>query len=284
VLRRFGIGVETSNFIDNILIFGADDPALHSYYEKLVLSDLHYGSDAAYLNGQRAYLEGGEDHDASAFLAQLVGQRQRLFFTIPPTEATALRLWQLTTFHFADEYLNEVQRVLLRGERVRAEIVARLVRGLNRIFTGMLARDDHHIVLATSGSLSQARVSRVFEEFVSVRRNLGQRVQLERALEAEMPALSVHLAEHRYANLPLNLRRYEYLMRIGEGALPNSFSRECYEDIMACKTELLRQLEKRRSDEEAEGEDTDRLTLSLISRLNSDGLISNPDLIEVRMR
>lgn len=284
VLRRFGIGVETSNFIDNILIFGADDPALNFYYEKLVLSDPHYGSDAAYLNGQRAYLEGGEENDASAFLTQLVGQRQRLFFTIPPTEAAEMRLWQLTTFHFADEYLNEVQRVLLRGERVRAEIVARLVRGLNRIFTGMLARDDHHIVLATSGSLSQARVSRVFEEFVSVRRNLGQRVQLERAPEAEMPALSVHLAEHHYANLPLNLRRYEYLMRIGEGALPNSFSRECYEDIMACKTELLRQLEQRRNAEEVAEDDTDRLTLSLISRLNSDGLISNPDIIEIRMR
>ena len=284
VLRRFGIGVETSNFIDNILIFGADDPALRPYYERLVLSDPHYGSDAAYLNGQRAYLEGGEENDASAFLAQLVGQRQRLFFTIPPTKAAEMRLWQLTTFHFADEYLNEVQRVLLRGERVKAEIVARLVRGLNRIFTGMLARDDNHIVLATSGSLSQARVSRVFEEFVSVRRNLGQRVQLERALEAEMPALSVHLAEHRYASLPLNLRRYEYLMRIGEGALPNSFSRECYEDIMACKTELLRQLEQRRRTEAAEEEETDRLTLSLISRLNSDGLISNPEMIEIRMR
>lgn len=284
VLRCFGIGVETSNFIDNILIFGADDPALRSYYEKLVLSDSHYGSDAAYLNGQRTYLEGGEENDASVFLAQLVGQRQRLFFTIPLADAMEMRLWQLTTFHFADEYLNDVQRVLMRGERVRAEIVARLVRGLNRIFTGMLARDDHHIVLATSGSLSQARVSRVFEEFVSVRRNLGQRVQLGRALEAEMPALSVHLAEHRYANLPLNLRRYEYLMRIGEGALPNSFSRECYEDIMACKTELLRQLEQRRRTDSAEEEETDRLTLSLIGRLNSDGLISNPDMIEIRMR
>lgn len=284
VLRRFGIGTETSNFIDNILIFGADDPVLRPYYEKLVLSDPHYGSDAAYLNGQRTYLEGSEENDVSSFLAQLIGQRQRLFFTIPAAEAAEMRLWQLTTFHFADEYLNEVQRVLLRGGRVRAEIVARLVRGLNRIFTGMLARDDHHIVLATSGSLSQARVSRVFEEFVSVRRNLGQRVQLERALEAEMPALSVHLAEHRYANLPLNLRRYEYLMRIGEGALPNSFSRECYEDIMACKTELLRQLEQRRRTEEVEEDETDRLTLSLISRLNSDGLISNPDMIEIRMR
>ena len=284
VLRRFGIGIETSNFIDSILIFGADDPAMHSHYQELVLSDPHYGSDSDYLNGQRAYLEGGEEADLSAFLAQLAGQRQRLFFTIPDARAVEMRLWQLTTFHFADEYLNEVHRVLLRKERVRAEIVARLVRGLNRIFTGMLARDDNHIVLATSGSLSQARVSQIFEEFISVRRNLGQRAQLELAPEAEMPALSIHLSDKHWASLPLNLRRYEYLVRIAEGALPNSFSRECYEDMMACKTELLRQLAARRREEQAEDDETDRLTLSLITRLNSDGLISNPDHIEIRMR
>lgn len=284
VLRRFGIGIETNNFIDGILIFGADDPALHSHYQELVISDPHYGSDSAYLSSQRAYLEGNEEADLPAFLAQLVGQRQRLFFTIPAAKAAEVRLWQLTSFHFADEYLNEVHRVLLRKERVRAEIIARLVRGLNRIFTGMLARDDNHIVLATSGSLSQARVSRVFEEFISVRRNLGQRAQLELAPEAEMPALSVHLSDKHWASLPLNLRRYEYLVRIAEGALPNSFSRECYEDIMACKTELLRQLAARRREEQAEDDETDRLTLSLITRLNSDGLISNPDHIEIRMR
>lgn len=284
VLRRFGIGTETSNFIDNILIFGADDPALKSYYQELVLSDPHYGSDSAYLKGQRAYLEGSEEVEAASFLKQLVGQRQRLFFTIPADKAAEMRLWQLTTFHYADEYLNEVHRLLLRKEKVRAEIVARLVRGLNRIFTGMLARDDHHIVLATSGSISQSRVSRVFEEFIPVRRNLGRSVMLEPAPEAEMPALSVHLSGTHWANLTLNLRRYEYLVRIAEGALPNSFSRECYEDLMAFKTELLRQLSAQRRAEQTEDEETDRLTLSLITRLNSDGLISNPDHIEIRMR
>lgn len=284
VLRRFGIGTETSNFIDNILIFGEDDPALKTYYQQFVLSDPHYGSDSIYLKGQRTYLEGCEESEAATFLKQLTGQRQRLFFTIPTEQAVEMHLWQLTTFHYANEYLNEVHRVLLRQEKVRAEIIAPLVRGLNRIFTGMLARDDHHLVLATSGSLSQSRVSRVFEEFISVRRNLGRSVLLEPAPEAAMPALSVHLSGKHWASLPLNLRRYEYLVRISEGALPNSFSRECYEDLMAFKTELLRQLAAQRREEQAEDDEADRLTLSLITRLNSDGLISNPDHIEIRMR
>ncbi|MFN7929194.1 MAG: hypothetical protein U0Y68_14850 [Blastocatellia bacterium] len=284
VLRRFGIGAETSNFIDNVLIFGEDDPGVKKYYQEFVLSDPHYGCDADFLKRQKAYLEGIEDTDAAAFLKQLVAQRQRLFLSIPTNQAAEMRLWQLTTFHYADEYLNEVHRTLLRKERVRGEIVARLVRGLNRIFTGMLARDDHHIVLATSGSLSQSRVSRVFEDFISVRRNKGESVQLELAFEAKIPALKVSLSEKHWASLPLNLRRFEYLIRISEGALPNSFSRECYEDIMAFKTELLRQLEARRLEEQADDEDTGRLTLSLITRLNSDGLISSPDNIEITMR
>ena len=282
VLQRFGIGNETNNFIDGILIFGADDPELYTHYEELVMSDPYYGGDSTYRKGQISYLEGGEGADNSTFLAQLVGQRQRLFFTIPEVNATEMRLWQLTTFHFADEYLNKVHRKLMLNKSVQSEVVARLVRGLNRIFTGMLVHDDDRMVLATSGNLSQARISRVFEEFISVRRNRGQRVQLE--FFYETPALTVYLSSAHSARLPLNLRRYEYLSRIAEGALPNSFSRECYEDIMAYKTDLLRKLDERRREEQHEDDEKDQLTLSLITRLNSDGLISHPDNIEIRMQ
>ncbi len=49
----------------------------------------------------------------------------------------------------------------------------------------------------------------------------------------------------------LQLTRFEFLNRVAEGALPSSFSRECYEDILAFKTNLLRKLdERRRSDED----------------------------------
>ena len=40
-------------------------------------------------------------------------------------------------------------------------------------------------------------------------------------------------------SLRLNLTRYEFLMRVGDGALPGNFSRECYEDILAFKSALL---------------------------------------------
>lgn len=284
VLRRFGIGVETSNFIDNILIFGGDDPELKGYYEELLLSDPYYGADSSYRAGQQAYLEGGEDRVSDEFLRLLSGQRQRLFFTIPERLSEQLLLWQLTTFHYADEYLNDVHRALDRGEKVKVEILARLVRGLNRIFTGILLRNDKQLILATSGSFSQARVSLVYEDAIPVRRNhSGESIQIEADPDLKRPILIVNLSERLRVGLPLNLRRYEYLSRIAEGSLPNSFSRECYEDILAFKTSLLRHLSIRRR-QNVDEDDSGRLTLNLISRLNSDGLISDPYYIEVKMQ
>ena len=41
--------------------------------------------------------------------------------------------------------------------------------------------------------------------------------------------------------------RYEFLSRVAEGALPGSFSRECYEDILAFKSQLVSAVAQRRS-------------------------------------
>ena len=38
-LNAFGIGGETSNAADNLLVYGADDPKLRPFYEELVASD-----------------------------------------------------------------------------------------------------------------------------------------------------------------------------------------------------------------------------------------------------
>jgi hypothetical protein len=281
VLRSFGIGTETSNFTDNLLIFGEDDPALSAHYREMVLSDPLYGADPDYKAGQQAYLEGSENRSSEDFLKQLTGQRQRLFFTLPERYAAEMRLWHLTTFHFADEYLNEVHRKLLCDEGVKAEITARLVRGLNRIFTGLLAKNDAGLILATSGSNTQARVCQVYEAEISVRPDRGESIRLKADPDLKRPGLIVSLASGLSVAFPLNLRRFEYLSRIAEGALPNSFSRECYEDILSFKAGLLRQLSVRRSRDGAE-DDQGRLSLRLIAHLNADGYIGHPDDIEIK--
>ena len=52
--------------------------------------------------------------------------------------------------------------------------------------------------------------------------------------------LSVFFAPDLFVDFNLTLIRYEFLSRIAmEGALPASFSKECYEDLLALKSQLI---------------------------------------------
>ena len=53
-----------------------------------------------------------------------------------------------------------------------------VVRGLNRIFTGMLAQNQDELVLATSGSYSQSMRSPLLDELISVPRQGGEEVSI----------------------------------------------------------------------------------------------------------
>jgi hypothetical protein len=108
-VNAFGIGDETSNQADAILVYGRDDPALTTLYGQIVLNDGIYGGTSAYRSEQERYLESGEDDDRRAFLDRLRAQRQRLFFTVPRELEDSVRLWDLTIFRFGGLYL-EVAR------------------------------------------------------------------------------------------------------------------------------------------------------------------------------
>ena len=245
-LERFQIGRETSNRFDNILIFGESHEQLQEQYHRLVGSDHFYGADVAYEATRRNYIEGADERPgvAAAFLYLLVSQRRRLFFTIENDEAEDLKLWDLTVFKYGGEYLEHVLGALRKGGSVRRHILGRIVRGLNRIFTGMLISSESELFLASSASLSQARVSRFLDERISVTpRHGGEKVEI--ILESDHPKLAVCLGGEFSCKFQLTLTRYEYLSRVAEGAMPNSFSKECFEDVMAFKSRLMRELEMR---------------------------------------
>lgn len=239
-LGRFGIGQETTNRVDNILIFGAEDDNLKHYYEQLIANDPFYGGTDRFRSAQRAYVEApeattGDRHD---FLDMLVEQRRALFFKIPDELAAELKLWSLTVFASAGEYLDDVARPLQAGERVARHLVARLVNGLNRIFTGLLVSSDRELLLATSLSFSGSRVSQLLEDRVAVSAR-GRPEKVDVVLRRGFPCLEVTLPNGTVRTLKLNLTRYEFLQRVSQGALPGNFSRECYEDILAFKSALL---------------------------------------------
>ncbi|AUM66902.1 hypothetical protein C0R09_21555 [Brevibacillus laterosporus] len=274
ILGRFGIGNETSNKIDNILIFGADDPELKPLYEELLMSDPFYGADQKYKAEQKAYLEGASQDDGQAFLKQVRAQRQRLFFEIPRDKVEDLKLWELTTFQYAGEFLNDVYRKVLEDQRISTHIVSRLVRGLNRIFTGLLTKSQDELFLATSGSNSQAKVSKIFEEKISVPRNRGESVAIKRD-DGDSVILKVCLSSSPNVppvSLKLQLIRYEFLSRVADGALPGSFSRECYEDLLGFKSKLLTNLERRRTEEQEDIDEETQLVIHIL-RLNVEGML-----------
>jgi hypothetical protein len=276
VLRSFGIGVETSNQIDNILIFGADDPELEALYKNLVLADDFYGADLKYQAQQHSYLEGDVEDGREEFLTALQSQRQRLFLTISDEQIKNIRIWDLTVFHYAGEYLNDVCRIARDRRKISKLIISRLVKGLNRIFTGLLIDNQDELILATSGSYSQAKISRVYEDSISVPRKRGESVSIDPD-ENGLPILVVNLADVDPIKFQMTLTRYEYLSRVAEGSLPSSFSQECYEDVLAFKTQILRQLTVRKSLDSIDGEEFVNIRLLEVNR---DGLV-NPRSLQV---
>lgn len=245
---RFQLGYETSNRIDNILIFGEGDPKLSQHFTALMQADSFYGVDELFFAERNRYIEGEDDDfsDGKIFLEMLLSQRRGLFFKIPDKLTKDLRLWELTVFSFAGEYLSDVLETLRANTSVKRPILNRLIKGLNRIFTGMLINTERELLLATSGNYSQSRISRVLVERLSVEPRHGERIFLFLDTSGRV-TLNVSLSRTIQESLELNLVRYEFLSRVAsEGALPASFSKECYEDILAFKSRLLAAHEKRR--------------------------------------
>jgi len=263
-LERFQIGYETSNRVDNLLIFGQDDDNLGDHFDRFIKQDSFYGADERFYAAKHEYIEGTSEDEGKdkEFLQMLVAQRRGLFFKIPKDAEFELNLWELTVFRFAGEYLDEIVDVLKRGVLVKRPLVSRLVKGLNRVFTGMLINSDRELFLATSGNYSQAKVSRILLERVSVEPSKGEKVVLRFDQTSGRVLLSVFFAPDNFVDFNLTLIRYEFLSRIAmEGALPASFSKECYEDLLAFKSQLIAAYTKRQAKEEGPTSSTISLTL-----------------------
>jgi hypothetical protein len=276
-LDKFRIGHETTNRVDDILIFGEADEKFRTSYREL-LGDKFYGADDSYRAAQVEYVEGVTEDETKhkPFLQMLVGKRRGLFFTIPVDREEELGLWEMTVFKYAGEYRSRLLSALRVGRAVEHPILARLVKGLNRIFSGMLVTGDRELLLATSLSFSHSKISRLLEDRISVRPRLHERVEI--ALENGMPSLRVWITNTISRSMDLHLVRYEFLSRVAEGALPSSFSRECYEDILAFKSQLLAAIAERQQSHG--GQPADGLVTVRLLTLDDSG---NPleELIEV---
>ncbi len=272
-LATFGIGEETSNGADGLLVYGADDGNLLDAFNRLVKADSAYGATPSYLAAQLRYLEGEEaariDGGAADFLARLETQRRRLFFTLPDDERD-YPFWNMTAFRFAGDYLN-MSAALAERRPVDETVRARMVRGLNRVMTGLLIENTDRIFVASSGGFTQSRISVLCDTEAPARRIGGIGLAIKIDALTERPALDVSLVQEDGGSTTFNLSpvRFEFLCRVAEGALPGSFSNECLEDMLAFKAKLLRKAELLRIarlsyDDDEPSEDKGALTLNFI--------------------
>jgi broad-specificity NMP kinase len=288
-LASFGVGTETTNAADGLMVYGADDPKLMDAFNRLLGSDVVYGATQGYLASSQRYLEGDEaariENGAQEFLDRLQAQRRRLFFTIPDTEKEYDH-WLMTAFRFAGDYL-EMIHFLAEGKGVSESTRARLVRGLNRVMTGLLIENNDKLFVASSGGFTQSRISVLCDTEAAARRSGGVGMRIKLDTLTERAALDVALAAgaNHSASFTLSPVRFEFLCRVAEGALPGSFSTECLEDMLAFKAKLLRKAELLRADRLAEDEepgvDDGALTLNFIEMEQSGHGFSRPVTVRV---
>lgn len=272
-MAGFGVGEETTNWADGLLVYGKDDLRLQADFARLVASDPIYGATANYLTVQDDYLEGHEgarlDDGAAMFMKMLEDQRRRLYFTLPKNEPGYSR-WDMTVFRYAGDYLELIDTLVKKTTQVNETIRGRIARGLNRVLTGLLLENADRIFIASSGGFTHSRVSVLCDYETSARRLAGSGMAIKLNVMTGRPFLEVLLAPGAVNGVIFDLTpiRYEFLARVAEGALPASFSNECLEDLLAFKAKLLRKAEMVRrgmvaDDDEVGGEDS-AMTLNFI--------------------
>ena len=239
VLESFGVGQETNNACDNLLIYGPH--AEPRRYEQLIDSDVYYGGQA-YRRMLDDYLE-GDRSNTREFLHEIERQRQRLFFSLP--DAEALDPWELTVYRYAARFLS-FQRGL-EGSDFNDTAEA-LIRGLNRTFCGMMIDDSNEVLFASSGGDGRGKIASVLNHRISTRPN-PRAIYLRFSLmdDAASPRLAaidpISQGNNVIEALDLQLTHFEYLMRVANGSLPASFSRQCFEDFLDFKLRVIEKLD-----------------------------------------
>ena len=236
-LEAFGIGRETDNKTDHLLIYGPYDDK--EKYEDLIGNDQFYGGPA-YSNALQDYLE-GERENLPEFMYSLVLQRQRLFFTLP--SESGLSPWSLSVYQSSGKFLEFGKKI--KDGRFPYRTVEVLARGLNRTFCGMMIDDGHKIYLASSGGDGRGRIASILnsDNIGISKHKRNPYLHFGLASDKLTPLMKIvdptEPGDGVVDEIELQISHFEYLIRVAKGSLPTSFSRQCYEDFLDFKLRII---------------------------------------------
>lgn len=239
-LEAFGIGRETDNKFDNLLIYGSYGDS--ELYKELVATDIYYGAPA-YDPYLRDYLEGAREN-IEEFMRSLSRQRQRLFFSLP-SEST-LDPWRLTVYQASGRFLAFIDGLANDGDVSRT--IELLVRGLNRTFCGMMIDEGTQLYLASSGGDGRGRIASLLNyDLPTTKHRRDPYLNFSIGADEATPRLQIidpaGDEDGVIDSLTLQLTHFEYLVRVANGSLPASFSTQCNEDFLDFKLRLIKRLD-----------------------------------------
>lgn len=240
-LSMLHAGEETTNDLDELIVFGNRDEDLKQEYDELVANDPYRQRNPVFDNLVTQYIRGeiNDQKETTTFLDELSHERRRILLHATDDQVNKYNLWGTTVFHHAGDFVTNFLNPISEGKLPVPWHVRRLAAGLNRVWTGLLLDENtHEIYLATGLDLSTSAVSDLLlKEITIVDDPPGFSVEAD----GNFPKAIIRCKDKSFS-FDLTLPRFEFLMRVASGAMPSSFSRESYEDFLSLKQCCLRDL------------------------------------------
>jgi hypothetical protein len=243
-LASLQIGSETSNDIDELLIFGDRVDETKNLHAELVAHDPHHQRSHTFGHEIARYIRGelSDPQDLNQFLRLLADERRRVFLHASDQAIKDEHLWCITAFRHAGEYIREFLIPVRTGKPIHGVRLNSLITGINRIWTGAyVANTEQEIFLASGLDMTTSPISDILLQSIP---KSSVKIGTNRN---KLPCLIITHNGNSFS-MVLTLMRFEFIQRAYEGAMPGSFSREACEDLMALKQRALRDL-KIKSDE-----------------------------------
>ncbi|MFA6195315.1 MAG: hypothetical protein WC656_01570 [Sulfurimonas sp.] len=244
-LRELRIGYETTNNIDNFILFG--DIQTAALYTK-ELSNPFF--DFSAFNGiKENYLNESENESGIEIQKYLVFLRRHLFFNYQEEihwNNITINSKDLITYEHAETFYADVVVPLKKDLKVSKHIIKDLALGLNRVFLGeLLSKDGNdklYIATSLTGTMSKLS-SEVLSSIAFNQKHINQGIHLRllRGFDDDYCKvnLEIEFEGNSIAKLELDLHMFEFLERIADGILPTSFSVEYYERVLTFKSQIV---------------------------------------------
>lgn len=238
-LNDLRIGEETTNDIDEIIIYGEKHPKFNELHKALVEKIPETQKNPDLERMRLTYLAGEIDSDKKTTeFRQLLGEeRNLLFIHAEQQQFKTYNLWLTTNFHFAGEFIENILSPLTNGQAVQSQHIARLTSGLNRVWSGLLVSpsNNHDLFVATGLDVTTAPVSDIL---------LGRITSSDISIKGIRGINPVYTICYRNESFsfPITMLHFEFLMRVAQGTMPTSFSSEIYSNLQAIKQKAIRAL------------------------------------------